>query len=67
MINLLEERLKELRKKNHYSQREISEKLGIAQTTYAGYEAGRHEPNIKMLKAIAELYGISVDYLIGRY
>ena len=32
------ERMKELREKNNYSQKEIPELLGIAQTTYSGYE-----------------------------
>lgn len=64
---MLNERLKELRIKNKFSQREISEKLNIAQTTYAGYETGNHEPNLKTLKALADLYGVSLDYLTGRY
>ena len=34
------ERMKELREENNYSQKEIPELLGIAQTTYSGYETG---------------------------
>lgn len=60
-------KLKELRKHNKLTQQEVSEKLNIAQTTYAGYETGKHEPNIETLKKLAELYKISVDYIIGRY
>ena len=41
--------------------------LGIAQTTYAGYETGRYEPDLETLTKIADYYKISIDYLIGRY
>lgn len=64
---MLNERLKELRLKHEYSQKDVSEKLNIAQTTYAGYETGKHEPNIKTLTALANLYGVSLDFLTGRY
>jgi transcriptional regulator with XRE-family HTH domain len=61
------QRLKDLRNANKFTQQYISEKLGIAQTTYAGYETGKHEPNADALKKLAELYKTSVDYIIGRY
>lgn len=60
-------RLKELRNSNKLTQQEISEKLDIAQTTYAGYETGKHEPNADTLRKLAELFKTSVDYIIGRY
>lgn len=60
-------KIKELRKNHNLTQKEISEKLNIAQTTYAGYETGKHEPNTETLLKIAELFNCSVDYLIGRY
>lgn len=60
-------RLKELRNSNKLTQQEVSEKLDIAQTTYAGYETGKHEPSADTLRKLAELYKTSVDYIIGRY
>lgn len=57
----------QLRVINNRSQTETAELLGIAQTTYAGYETGKYEPNIDMLMKIADLYNVSVDYIIGRY
>lgn len=59
--------LKELRQNKSLTQTQISEQLGIAQTTYAGYETNKHEPDLKMLIKIADLYKISLDYLTGRY
>lgn len=60
-------RLIQLRIANERSQTETAELLGIAQTTYAGYETGKHEPDINMLIKIAQLYNVSVDYVIGRF
>lgn len=60
-------RITQLRIANERSQAQTSELLGIAQTTYAGYETGKHEPNVEMLIKIAILYNVSVDYVIGRY
>lgn len=54
----------------HYgnkTQAEVAEKLHISRTAYAGYESGRNEPDLKTLVKIADLYGVSLDYLAGRY
>ena len=59
-------RLTELRTTNGRSQAETSTLLGIAQPTYAGYETGQHEPDIQMLIKIADLYQVSLDYLVDR-
>ncbi|MEG1753268.1 MAG: helix-turn-helix transcriptional regulator [Christensenella sp.] len=48
------------------TQREISDMVSVAQQTYAGYERGAHEPTIEVLIRLAEIYRVSVDYLIGR-
>ena len=53
-----------LRLNRGYTQQEISDAIGIARQTY---ENGRHEPNIEVLITIAEIYGISLDLLTGRY
>lgn len=60
-------KLKELRTKSNLTQKEISEMLGIAQTTYAGYETGKHEPNADTLKKLAQIHKTSIDYIVGRY
>ena len=60
-------KLKELREQYDLKQKEISEKLNIAQTTYAGYETGKHEPNIETLIGLANIFRTSIDYIVGRY
>lgn len=64
---MLSDNLKKLRKQKELSQKDLSKILGIAQTTYAGYETGKHEPDLKTLTKIADYYMVSIDYLIGRY
>lgn len=63
---MIGENLKRLRKERKLSQAEISKILGIAQTTYAGYENNKHEPDLKTLLAIADYFMVSLDYLFGR-
>ena len=49
------------------TQQETATAIGIAQTTYAGYETGRHEPSIEILIRLADIYKVSMDYITGRY
>ena len=65
VIDTLAKRLKELRIENNYSQKEIAELMGIAQVTYSHYELGRRSVSIQNLVKIAQIYNVSVDYLLG--
>lgn len=58
--------IKELRKQNNKTQTEIAQQLNITQQTYAKYELGNLEPNIQILCKLADFYGVSLDYLVGR-
>lgn len=46
------------------SQAEIAQKLNITRSTYSHYENGRRFPNESMLKNLAEIYNVSIDYLL---
>ena len=59
-------RIKELRKQNNKTQQEIAEFLNMTQVTYGRYELGVHEPTLETLCKLANYYGVTVDYLIGR-
>lgn len=58
-------RLKELRENAGLSQYAFAEKIGVAQSTVGGWEAGKREPNYAMAKKIAVFFGVTVDYLFG--
>ncbi|MCM3727353.1 helix-turn-helix domain-containing protein [Neobacillus cucumis] len=59
------ERLSVLRKERKWSLQETADKLGIAKSTYAGYESGYREPSLHSLLQIAGLFDTTVDYLLG--
>ncbi|WP_142341280.1 MULTISPECIES: helix-turn-helix domain-containing protein [Bacillus cereus group] len=60
------ERLSELRKSKKWSLQDTADQLGIAKSTYAGYETGYRWPSLQSLSKIADLYDTSVDYILGR-
>jgi transcriptional regulator with XRE-family HTH domain len=65
MADTLRQRLKELRKGQGLRQHEIADRLFLPLRTYQNYERGVNAPDIAMLSSMADLYGVSVDYLIG--
>jgi len=67
MNGLLPERLKEKRAKSKLTQKDVADRLGITQSTYAYYESGRNEPDLETLTKIADIFETSLDYLAGRY
>jgi len=58
-------KLKELRKKNHYSQEQVAEKLNISRQAISNWETGKAYPDIDNLVMLSELYGASVDEMLG--
>jgi transcriptional regulator with XRE-family HTH domain len=65
MSNNIALRLQKLRKENNLSQEALAEKLGISRQTVSEWECGDITPDLKNLMALSQLYGISVDELIG--
>lgn len=58
--------LKAARQFNNMTMVEAGEKLGIAQPTLSAWEAERKTPSIDALERMADLYGVTTDYLLGR-
>jgi len=44
---------------------EAAKKLGVSQPTVSSWESGRKSPPLEQLIAMSELYGVSIDYLLG--
>ena len=53
------------RARNRLSRGEIAERVGVTGSTYTAWFKGRAIPSDKLEK-LAELYGVSCDYLLGR-
>lgn len=57
-------RLRQVRQSKGMSQQELAEALHASQAAISGWETGKYDPGVKNWKAIAELFGVPVDYLI---
>lgn len=58
--------LRELRKQKGATQSDIAKLLGFSTTAYQNYERGINEPSNKSLCILADFYGVTTDYLLGR-
>ncbi len=58
-------RLAEMRRANGYSQEELAEKLNISRQAVSKWERAESSPDTDNLIALAELYGVSLDVLLG--
>ena len=58
--------LKLYRKKIGKSQQEIANYLGVTQVSYGNYELGKRQVGIDVLNRLADLYGVTIDDLVGR-
>ena len=60
------ERLRELRKEEGITQIELAEILDKTNGAISAYETGRKNPSLEVLGELADLFGVSTDYLMGR-
>ena len=58
-------RIRELRREQGYSQRELANILGLERSSYAYYELGRVQISIDVLCALTQLYGVTADYILA--
>ncbi len=59
-------RLTSLRKERKLLQADVANKVGIARATYGAYEQGSRQPDFDTLEKLADFFGVSLDYLLGR-
>lgn len=58
-------RIKELRKAHGILQGDLADKINVSQATISGWENGKIEPSMDALRQIANLFDVSIDYLLG--
>jgi transcriptional regulator with XRE-family HTH domain len=61
LVNLERERLK-----RNWTQEDVANKIGVARSTYANWESGKREPDLETAEKLADLFEVSIDYLMGR-
>ncbi len=66
MFYAVYERIRNLREDNDLTQREMADKLFINRRTYSSYEKGVRGIPVEVLGNIADIFGTSIDYLMGR-
>ncbi len=59
-------RLKYLRESEVLSQAEVAKAIYVTQRTYSYYETGKHDIPTQTLIRLADLYNVSVDYILDR-
>ena len=64
--NIMKNRFKELRLLHNYSQQYVADKLFVNQTAVSQWERGVTSPNHETLVKLSDMYGVSVDYLLGK-
>lgn len=59
-------RIRDLREDRDLRQIDVSEAIGIDQRTLSNYETGKTNPDSFAIIKLADFFGVSADYLIGR-
>lgn len=59
-------RIRELRKAKDLTMKQFGVLIGVSESTVSLYEREKREPDNAMLLKIADCFGVSVDYLLGR-
>lgn len=63
---MIGERLRMLRKAHNMTQEQVASYLNAAKSTVSQYENDVNEPDLKTVMRLADLFGVSVDRLLGR-
>lgn len=66
MREILSQRLKACREEKGYTQAQVAIYCDITEKAYQNYELMTREPKVEILIRIADLFGVSLDYLVGR-
>lgn len=59
-------RIKELREDGHLSQYKLAKIIGVSQKAIDYWERGINEPKASYIIKLADYFGVSADYLLGR-
>ncbi len=59
--------IKNIRTRKNLTQAEVAGALGVSSVVYSRYETGSRQPPIDILIQLADIFGVTVDYLLGRH
>jgi len=58
--------LKTARKMRNLTQKDVAQMIGVDRSTYTRYESGEVQPDNDKLRKLSTVFGVSIDYLLGR-
>lgn len=62
----IKERLRALRAEKGETQKQVAEAIGLNERHYQFFEYGKHLPSLENAWKLADHFGVSIDYLVGR-
>lgn len=62
----VKDRLRALRAEKHETQKQVAEAVGLNERHYQFFEYGKHLPSLENAWKLADHFGVSIDYLVGR-
>ena len=65
-MQIFAERIKSLRIAHGMTQEAVGKIVGVKRCSVCGYEKGNNYPEVPVLIALADYFGVSTDYLLGR-
>lgn len=65
-MTIVPERLRALRKERQLTQEQLGELINVTKVSISGYENGNRTPDTDTLRRLADVFGVSTDYLLGR-
>ena len=58
--------IKDIRTRKNLTQAEVASALGVSPVVYSRYESGTRQPSTDTIIQLADIFGVTVDYLLGR-
>jgi len=58
--------IKDIRLRKGLTQADVAAALGVSSVVYSRYETGKRQPSIDVLIQMADIFGVTVDFLLGR-
>lgn len=61
----MEERILQIRQDNNLTQQEFADMINVSQPAVLGYEKGQYQPDLSVLIRMAQLFHVSIEYIVG--
>ncbi len=63
---MLEQRIRQLRTERGINQKELGDAVGVSKQSVSNWENGNIMPSVDLLIRLADVFGVTTDYLLGR-